>query len=233
MKKRLRSALKSSLLQRVPSVLISHVIAPFLNLREATRLKVTCSSFLHCDHVPFQRQQSITLPLIEWMCHLKRTKTLSRKNLNELKTNLDSNIIVCRHREFPLLSGYEKAKKWKQICQRWDCYGYLCRCNIRRFVPLIKKKVSGEDAIHQHTAYSLPCRCTTNRCETLANEEIMNHNIKGAYCWYVDPKRSDAQQFVQILNIIRTKLLVHEHGGLNNPLIVDWMQKVYLYDCFV
>jgi hypothetical protein len=59
-----------------------------------------------------------------------------------------------------------------------------------------------------------------------------NYQICGTYCWYVDPRKSERDQFYQILEIVRDKLLQPQYGGLENPLIRVWLAEKNLLELF-
>lgn len=235
---------KTKGLVKIPFVIINHVIVPFLSVREACEMSGTCTIFKNVAVAGLKKLEETCLPRIEWICELRFSKKLSKKQEVELKSNFDANRQACQHTEFN--HQVDRDKVWQNIQDdihrsnhtRVDYQGYLCMCNVRRFIPIIKKTVNSEDTIHSYSGDS-PCKCLHSRHHTASQtsqasqvSQDINYQICGTYCWYIDPKLSETSQFLKILETIRFKLLADKYGGLDNKLIRKWLSKVGLLDTF-
>jgi len=323
-----RPVVRDSTFGRVPRAVVLRVLGPMLNIFDLLHLQLTCRTLETVAHERMREAQARTMPRMEWICNQKRG-TLSKHESVALHQHVATNTRVCRH-SVPTGS-------WTKGYAYLD--GFICRCNVQRFVPIIKRTVTGNSTIRRY-GWSDPCLCLSARGKGMCNvpsdsvavdppitgslsdadslslmaslagtgtrakvgewthiphgirarqskftwegeanlsqgethyhgtticslykdgssthqavfqgppagigicdidmKSIIpigadrNYRICGTYCWYVDPKESERDQFYQILWIVRNKLLA-QHGGLDNQLIRQWLAEKQLLTLF-
>ena len=234
--------------QAVCDDVIKNIIVPFLTPREIVRVSITCQKLKPLRNKLYVNLERAVLPQMEWMCDQKQFKKFTTKQLAELQHNLDTNTRVCDHVNWnnqPQLTAVQImswAKSYERLAKRSknrdfskpQLCGFLCVCYIRRFVPIIKLSVSGEETIHRYSKHWEYCKCLPP--SQLYNKQVpvhVNFRICNKYSWYLNSKGSDRQQLLQLLSIIQNYLLTPVYGGLKNEMIVEWLSRVNILHVFV
>jgi hypothetical protein len=267
------SSLSSQLhLTLLPKIIIELPIISCLTPREIIHFS-SVNNYFRQFQEPLLKKLEITVsPEIEYMCEIKRCKKLSRQQFKELKKNITNNRHVCGHchkqdndrDESNIINNNDEKFERKDLIEIAEKHmksditaattfgsrsihyeDYLCFCHIRRFIPIIKKTVSGENTIHRYTQrnkninnnneqnFEQACHCVTTRPNKLiAQKQPFNYSVCGTYAWYIPSSLSEREQLLKLLEIVKFKLLDPKNGGINNSLILDWLTKVNLLDLF-